>query len=133
MKYLLFLLILMMWGCATPEQIIQSTIDNVIRVDTVKVTLPQETVFDTVYINNGQGESIKYIVRTDSVRVYVKGKERIIYVPVVDTVTITRTEIKTVESDDFFRGVNFMTILYTLIGIGAFALLYPIWTRIFGK
>jgi hypothetical protein len=89
-----------MWGCSTPQSVIQSTIDNVIRYDTIRVALPQETVFDTVYINNGQGESVKYIVRTDSVRVYIRGKEKIIYVPVTDTITVTKTEIKTVESDD---------------------------------
>jgi len=124
------LLALVCGGCsATPESVIQSTIDNVIRYDTIRVTLPQDVRYDTVYLNNGAGESIKYIVRVDTHKVFIKSKEKIVYVPVVDTVTVTRTEVKTVESNDFFRGVTLMAVLYVIGGVALLGFL----GRMFGK
>jgi len=88
-------------GCASPASVVDRTIQNVIRVDTLQV-IKKETKYDTVWITNGNGESIRYIVKTDTLwkRIMIKSKPDTIYVPITDTVTVTRTEIKTVESDD---------------------------------
>lgn len=84
MKYLFLSLIF--FGCCCPRDAI-TRVDTIVRVDTVQVMIPAETVFDTVHVTDGQGESIRYIVKVDTLfkTVFIKGKERIVKVPQIDT------------------------------------------------
>jgi hypothetical protein len=109
-----FLIVFLLIGCS-PEKEIQRVIDTVIRYDTVKVTLPQDVVFDTVYINReGEGENVRYVVKVDTVKVLIKGKERIVKVPVTDTVIVTQVIEKVKEESTFEK---FETMIYTVLGV----------------
>ena len=102
-------------GCCAPTQ--TERIENTVIVhDTVKVFVPSDTQFDTVYVSNGQGESERYIVKIDTVKVLIKGKGRIIYVPRIDTVL--QTIYKTTVEKGFFDGISLKQIV-----IGAFILI----------
>ena len=85
-------------GCGNCPPIERETKYEIVH-DTVKVSIPSDVQFDTVYVNNGSGESERYIVRIDTVKVLIKGKERIIYVPRIDTVT--QTIYREVQRDFF--------------------------------
>lgn len=109
MRYTLFALLLI--GCACPEPTTRTVTE--FRIDTVRVTLPGDTEFDTVFVNNGAGESVKYIVRIDTARVFIKGKERIVEVPVHDTVQV----ITTVEKEREFFDITLKEAMLFLLGI----------------
>jgi hypothetical protein len=104
----------LIYGCCSETQLIREV--PVYIHDTVTVTLPAETVFDTVYIKDGSGESIRYIVKTDTVlkTVMIKGKERQIKVPVYDTVYVDIPKEENTES--FIDKIE--NILYLLLVIG---------------
>lgn len=122
MKYSLFLFALLLYGCCSPKE----TIRTVIETDTITVTLPADIVYDTVAIDNGAGESVRYVVKVDTVykKVYIKGKEKIIQVPIIDTVRIV--EQVPVEKS-FFDGITLKQILIgcsiLLVGVILFRLL----------
>ena len=105
MKYISIPLFLLMWGCSTPQSVIQSTIDNIIRIDTVTIYTPADPVYSPIVLDSyGFGENNSVQVRVDTIykvkQIYVKGKADTIRIPIRDTITVTRTEIKTVESND---------------------------------
>ena len=97
MKYLL--LSVLFYGCCCPKEVTTER-ETLVRIDTVQVKLPAEVQFDTVFVRNGEGESVKYIVRVDTVtqRVCVKGKERIVQVAQIDTVFREKVTVKVSES-----------------------------------
>lgn len=91
MKYIALALLLA--GCC-PDAVTKT--ETIIHIDTVQVQIPADVQFDTIRIDNGSGESEKFIVRVDTLykNVFVKGKERIVYVPQIDTVIRTETTVQ---------------------------------------
>jgi hypothetical protein len=113
MKTTLLLFMVLLYGCCSEKELIREV--PVYIHDTITVKLPAETVFDTVYIKDGSGESIKYIVKTDTIlkTVMIKGKERQIKVPVYDTVYV---DVPQEKEESFIDKIE--NILYLLLVIG---------------
>lgn len=114
MKYLSISLLIFIVGCSCPEQVTKT--EFIIKNDTLRIIVPQDSLFDTIYVNNLQGESVKYIVKVDTLwkKVMVKGKTDTIRVIVRDTVTINETKI--VKSDDWTFEDKFWAVL-TILGV----------------
>ena len=116
--FIVTVLVTMFDGCCSVPK-------EVVRIDTVKVTVPGDVFFDTVRIVDGKGESIKYIVLTDTVKqnVYIKGKDRIVTVAVHDTVV---QYVKDDSEPGFFDGVTLKDIGMVLLGVTGLAFLTSI-------
>ena len=131
MKYLSIPLLLLMWGCSTPAEVINREIDRIIQVDTVTVYLPAEPNFTPVVLDNyGFGENDKVQVRVDTIdkvkKIYVKGKADTVKVAVRDTVTVVKERI--VKEDNFFD-LTLKETLLILLGIVAIGFLTSVMRR----
>jgi len=82
----LVILVMLFSGCTTTREIIQT------RIDTLTVTTP--TQYDTVTVTNTiagyEGETVKYILRVDTLykKVFITRKPDTIRVAYIDTVTV---------------------------------------------
>lgn len=113
MKYQMLFLVLLA-GCCSSPRIERETKYEIVH-DTVKVFVPADVQFDTVFISEQEGENERYIVKVDTLKVLIKGKERIVYVPRIDTVKIVH---ETIVEKGFFDGITLRQIF-----IGSFVIL----------
>ena len=91
MKPIIFLMsAIFVVGCC-PKVLTDIDSRLTVRVDTIRVLSPTEMKVDTVLLNNGFGENIRYIVKTDTVKAIVwrKAKTDTIYVQRIDTLRET--------------------------------------------
>jgi len=159
MRNILIPLILLMWGCSTPEQVIQQTLDNTFRRDSMTIEFKPQVVYkpaskDTVYrvdtviirdsvkvpvierLESKDGKTKIMIDRRDLNKIYgiVEQQDDSIKTLVREVTYFKeeeryKTETKTVESNDFFDGVTLMGILYVVGGVALLGFV----GRMFGK
>ena len=115
MKLTILILSAILLTSCCPETVTKS--ETIIKTDTVTVYKQGQT--DTVTLNNWNGESIRYIVKVDTLlkRVFVHSKPETLKVTIRDTVTITNTMTK---EKSFTDGI---TLKDVMIFVGSIALI----------
>lgn len=78
-----------LYGCSSCPPI-DRTENTLIVHDSVFVPVKGDTVFDTVIVRDGNGESVRYIVTVKHDTVLIKGKDRIVTIARTDTVKIVQ-------------------------------------------
>ena len=124
MKYLLIAFLFV--GCCSKETITDTKV--VIQWDTLKVTIPADTVFTPIVLDStGFGENDNVSVKVDTVlkTVFVKGKEKIIKVIIRDTVSVTNTETKVVKESSWLSDVKW--IIGGIFGLSVIGLIIKFW------
>ena len=105
---LIIALSLLLIGCSAEKEI-NRVIETIVKRDTIRVQMPAQ--FDTVVIHDGQGETIKYIVKVDTHKVYITAKPKIIETVRLDTIVHTIYREVTKQDDGFFQGIKLTDIL----------------------
>ena len=57
MKRIIIPLIALMWGCTTPREYINNTIDRIITYDTVRVVIPSEPDFKPIVLDSYENQN----------------------------------------------------------------------------